>query len=442
MKIDFSPFRGGTQSAPRRYIDRRMRQLEIEPLDYSRRINRLGIGVVLSFVLIFVVYGLVAPISSAALASGEVSQRGDKLMVQPQTSGVVSRVFVREGQTVRAGQPLIWLDGVRMSAKLRQTEARYDALAATEARLLAQRDGSSNISFPTDLLARQAGPELRAILDAERATWRRESEIRRADRQMIEIRLASSRAQQRATERQLSLINDELTGYRELYDKGFARKTTVRALERTQAQLEAERATGAGAIAQAQAEHRRILDAQMLETVSQLAEVRSQLAQVSPDLAVTRYDSDQHVLRAQANGRVSGVVDLGPGMVVTSGSTLMEIVPDRRDLIVNARISPNDIDDVRVGQEATVRFSTVNPHGQTAFKGRVVSLSPDRVGDDATAHFRAQIALDDPAGARREGVTLQPGIPASISVKTKERTLFDYLFSPLTDAMSRSLREE
>ena len=170
--------------------------------------------------------------------------------------------------------------------------------------------------------------------------------------------------------------------------------------------------------------------------------MQQQLAQVTPQLDVTRYMADQDVIRAPAAGRVSGVTSMGAGMVIGGGKTLMEIVPTGRALIIEARVKPEDIDDVRVGQPAVVRFSTVNPHGRTAFDGRVVTLSPARIDQGGQSFYKAQVVLLDPEAARREGLALQPGIPASVNITTQNRTLFDYLLAPFTDAVSRSFREE
>jgi multidrug efflux pump subunit AcrA (membrane-fusion protein) len=98
---------------------------------------------------------------------------------------------------------------------------------------------------------------------------------------------------------------------------------------------------------------------------------------------------------------------------------------------------------VKVGQIATIRFSTVNPHGRTTFDGQVVTLSPGRItGPNGQGYYRAQIKLVDPAALREANVALQPGIPASVNIRTQERTIFDYIFAPLSDAVSRSFRQE
>lgn len=429
-------------SLPRRFIERRMRALQIRPLDQADGTIGFGLIAAAGFVLIFVLFGLFAPISGAATASGEVEVTGDTYAVQPATSGIVTQVLVREGQPVRAGQPLVRLNGVRSGATLKQAQARHDALAALQARLLAERDGAADLAFPADLIARTGEPVAAQAMASQRAIWTRHQAILSADRGSSDQELLSADARHLATTKQLGLIRDQLSDYRMLYRRGFARLTTIRDLERQEAGLVADTAAGGATLAQARIARDRLRDSQALETQSQLGQVQEQLAQINPQLDVTRYFADQDSLRAPTAGRVSGVVSMGPGMVVSGGRTLMSIVPAGRPLIVTVQVKPADIDDVRIGQAATVRFSTVNPHGRNSFKGHVVTLSPAQITEGGRAYFKAQVALDDPAGARKDGLVLQPGVPVSVNIKTKDRSLFSYLFSPLADAISTSNRQE
>ena len=433
---------GAAPSLPRRTIDRRMRQLDIEPLDKSDRVIRVGLIVGFLCILLFTSFALVAPVSSAAIASGEVSVAGDKVAIQPVGGGIVTQVLVREGQQVAAGQPLVRLNGVRSGGQLRQAQSRADALLAQEARLVAEQAGRA-LTFPAALTNRSDDPVVAEAMAAERRLFARRQAVFAADRATSAESLAAARAQHAAAGRQLALITDELRDYRELYAKGFARKTTIRSLERNQAQLIADRAAGWASVNQAAIARGRIVDTQTMELSSQLNGVRQQLAQVMPQLDTTRYTADQDVLRAPAAGRVSGLTAIGPGMVLSGGRTVMEIVPSGRMLLIDAQVSPADVDDVKVGQIATIRFSTVNPHGRTTFDGQVVTLSPGRItGPNGQGYYRAQIKLVDPAALRAANVTLQPGIPASVNIRTQERTIFDYIFAPLSDAVSRSFRQE
>jgi HlyD family type I secretion membrane fusion protein len=454
MKLDFSSFGpgagGGGGSARRRFIPRSLLKrymrdrLDVRPLDDAHRTVRVGLVAAIFFFGLFLVFALFAPMSGAAIAEGEVTVSGSKLVVQPVSTGIVSEVMVREGQAVTAGQPLVRLNGVRSGAQLRQAQARRDALRAAEARLIAERDGLDRLVFPADLASRSADPAAAAAMRAQLALFERHRSLLGADRALTETQLAAALARHAASERQLQLIQDELQGMRILLAKGFARKTTIRALERSEAQLRADTLTGAAAIEEARIGQRRTRDGQMMQLVAELNQVQEQLAQVNPQLDISRYHADQDLMRAPVAGRVSGVAQLGPGSVVNGGRTLMELVPNGRALIVQAKVKPSDIDDVRIGAVANVRFTSVNPRGRSSFKGRVVTLSPARVGAESggEGYYLAQIALDDPAGAAADGVVLQPGLPATINIETARRTLWDYLVAPLSDAMSGGMREE
>ena len=445
MKLDFLHLGGGGPARaflPRRLIERRMRQLDMRPLDYADRTIGWGVAAAGGFLLIFALFAFLAPISGAAIAPAVVQVTGDTFAIQPAGSGIVTEVLVREGEAVRQGQPLVRMNGVRSGATLRQAQARHDALKALEARLTAERAGAATLAFPPELTRRGFDPVAARAMATQRAIFDRHRLILTADRGTSEQGLIAARARAIATARQLSLIQDQLADYRALYRRGFARLTTSRDLERQEAGLIAERAASGASATEAEIARDRLINAQAMEAATRLGQVQEQLAQVSPQLDVSRYFADQDQLRAPAAGRVSGVVSMGPGMVVSGGRTLMQLVPTGRPLIVEARVKPADIDDVRLGQEATVRFNTVNPTGKTAFAGRVVTLSPAQITEGGEAYFKAQIALDDPAAARRDGLVLQPGIPASVTIKTRNRTLFQYLFAPFTDAVSRSFREE
>jgi HlyD family type I secretion membrane fusion protein len=448
MKLEFPAFGGFGNGAalplPRRFIERRMRRLAVQPLDDASRPIRVGLIGAGLFFGVFLLFALFVPISGAAIATGEVSVSGAKLVIQPAASGIVAEILVREGQAVTAGQPLVRLNGVKSGAQLRQAQAKRDALRAAEARLIAERDGKEQLLFPGDLAQRWDDPVARDAMAAQRALFEKHRAVLGADRGISGSQLDAARARLAASERQLQLIRDELRDYRSLYAKGFARKTTIRALERTEAQLLADTLTGKAAVEQAELSQGKTSNGQQLALVSELREVQDQLAQIEPQLDISKYYADLDLMRAPVAGRVAGVAQVGPGTVVNGGRTLMELVPNGRGMIIETQVKPQDIDDVRIGTEAIVRFSSVNPHGQTAFKGKVITLSPARIGQEGgqPGYYRAQIMLEDPDAVRRAGVELQPGIPASVNIKTKNRTLMDYLLAPFSDALSKSFREE
>lgn len=205
-------------------------------------------------------------------------------------------------------------------------------------------------------------------------------------------------------------------------------------MERAAAELQANATSARSSVAKSNLTRARLASSQTMQTVSDLTQVEQQLAQVDLTLRVVRYDAERDVLRAPVAGRVSGLARVGPGTVLGTGRTVMELV---------ATIKPADIDDVQVSSPATLRFTTVNPRGTSAFEGKVVALSPAEItGGNGQHYFRAQIVATDPALLRREGVRLQPGILVSVHVTTHARTLADYLLTPLEDIASGAFREE
>jgi HlyD family type I secretion membrane fusion protein len=429
---------------PRGLLRRYMRErLDVNVVDDAKPAIRVGVIAAIGFFGIFLLFAMIIPVSGAAIATGEVTTRGDKMLIQPSSSGIVARTLVQEGQLVQAGQPLVQLNGMRSGTQLQQAQARRDGLRALEARLIAERDDAEQLVFPNDLMQRASDPATAEGMHSQAAIFERHRQILLADRNMTDSRLTAAQAQRASTEQQLALLNRELNAFEILQRRGFASHTRVWEMQRSAAGLQAQLAGSTAEAEQAGIQRQRVRDAQLMEIVAQLNDVQSQLAQVNPQLDLSRYLADQDLLRSPVTGRVSGLVRAGPGTVVGGGQTLMEIVPTAGTLIVEARVRPEDIDDVHVGAEASIRLTTVNPHGKTSFAAHVVTLSPTRIEDGhGGGYFRAQVAVDDPAELQEAGVALQPGLPASVHITTESRTLWDYLMSPLSDALSRAFREE
>lgn len=451
MKLDFSSFGmggGGGGGAPggraaMRKLDALLYPPKRRRLDDAGRVIRVGLIAAGFFFGALVLFSLLAPISGAAIAAGEVTTSGSRVVIQPQASGVVAELLVHEGQLVRAGQPLVRLNSVRSAAAAEQAQARRDGLRALQARLIAERDGAEEISFPADLTARAGDARVAGLLASQSAIFQRRLELADAERDSASARADGAQSQRTGAAEQLALINEELAGIRKLYRQGYARKSQLLALERAAAELAAQRGSGDATLAQARVDVARVESRQVMDTVAQLAEVEGQLAQADPALRVSRYNAERDLLRAPVAGQVSGVARLGPGTVVSGGTTMMEVVPTGRALIVEALIPPQDVDDVRVGSKATLRFTTINPREHGSYDGTVLTLSPAKVtGGNGIGGFHAQIRVDDPAALERDGVRLQPGLPVAVQVRTADRTLFNYLFAPVEDAMSRAFREE
>lgn len=439
MKLDFMHSGG---AAPGGKAFALWEPAKARPLDDARHIVRAGLIVAGLFFGALVAFAFLAPIFGAAVAPGEVTTSGDRIVIQPPTRGVVTRLHVKEGQWVKAGQALVELNGVRSEAALEQAQAKRDALLARQARLIAQRDDAAAIAYPAGLAERADQPATASAIAAEDALFRRYREIRAAERGMAAADSDAAVATRTGAQRQLALVRDELAVMRGLYKKGYARRTQVRALERTATELETQTVTGSAGIAKSRLEQARIGESQMAQVVTELGQVEAQLAQLGPALRLRRYDASLAELRTPVSGRVSGLAAVGQGSVVGGGTTLMQVVPDRRTLIVEARIRPQDIDDVRVGQTTKLRFTSVNPRTHGSVDGRVTTLSPAPITERSGQYYRAQIVVSDPEALVEQGVRLQPGLPVTATIETHSRTLADYLLAPLGDAFARAFRED
>ena len=230
---------------------------------------------------------------------------------------------------------------------------------------------------------------------------------------------------------------------RTLYDRGFAPKANLFELERLRVELEAQAVSGQAKVVEAELVAARAEQTRVGEVVEQLRVVQAQLQQVNPDVEITRYNAERDLVRAPLAGAVMGLASLSPGSILPPGRQVMDILPSGRGLIVEARIKPQDIDDVQVGSIADVRFTTVHPCGPSRVTGTVTTLSADRLTDPTTgaAYYLAYIALDGD-DLRSDDLNLTAGLPATVNIRTAKRSFLNYILAPLSDAFSSAGREE
>lgn len=412
-------------------------------LDDTRGPVRIGLIGLAVFFGGFLLWAAFAPISGAAVAPGVVTVAGDRQAVQSLNGGVVERLMIKEGDTVAAGQVLLRLNGVSSGARLSQAQSQRDFLRAAEARLIAERDNRELIAFPPELLQRRADPVVAQALANQQAIFDSRRRVTQTERAIAQSKVDQAKAQVSGSNRQLALVREELQGIRSLYERGYAPKSTLVALERTAVDLRTRGATGSGAVLEAELTVAQQDEARVGQTVEQLRQVQTQLSQVDPQLTVSRYAAERDLVRAPFAGKLVGVSHLGPGSILSPGAKVTDLLPQGRAFIVQAKVRPQDVDDVKVGGEAHVRFTSVNPRGRSNVKGVVTTLSADRLTDQRTgeAYYLAYVALDAEE-VRRDGLDLQAGLPATVNIRTANRTFLNYLLAPLGDAMSKAAREE
>jgi HlyD family secretion protein len=397
-------------------------------------------------------------LAGAVIAPGSLVVDSEVKKVQHPTGGVIGELRVRNGSEVRAGDVLVRLDETVTRANLAVITKGMEELTARQARLKAEQDGRESVSFPDELMARRAEPGIAALLAEEKRLF----ELRRAARQGQQAQLKERITQLHeqiqgmvdqvaSKRREIELIGQELKGVRELWQKNLVPITRVTALERDAARLEGERGSLVSSIAQTKGKitetELQILQIDQdlrTEVGKELAEIRGKLAE-STEKKVAAEDQLKRVdIRAPQDGVVHQMaVHTVGGVITPNGESLMLVVPKTDALTVEAKIAPQDIDQVRVGQDAVLRFPAFNQRTTPELTGAVTLVSADITKDEraGTSFYTVRIGLTAAEIARLNGLKLVPGMPVESFIQTGERTALSYLTKPLADQLTKAWRE-
>jgi HlyD family secretion protein len=419
----------------------------------TRRAYLLIAALVLGF------FGLSAilQVGGAVVGSGEVAVESNvKTLIHP-TGGILKALMVRDGDHVARGQLLMRLDQGVSSVGAESAALGLEQLLARRARLEAERDGASSILFPPDLTTKTDTRASEAM-----ARERQLFALRRRERdgsvallkqrvQQYQEQIASFQAQIAAIESQMTLIEPELAGLRKLHDRQLVTINRLNEMERTAVQMKGSKAALESNIAEARA-HISEANEQILnvdkqirsDAGTQLAEVVGQLNDQQVRVATTNDTVDRSEIRAPQSGVVDKIAFPTIGSAVPAAQPLLQIVPDRDSMIVEARIRPQDVDQVRVGQGARVTFSGFNRQTTPDIPGKLIFVSPDLTADQRTgqSYYRIKVRLDADALARAPQIALKAGMPAEIFVETGNRSILSFLIKPLSDQLRYSMRSE
>ena len=419
----------------------------------TRRAYVLIAALVLGF------FGLSAllQVGGAVVGSGEVAVESNvKTLIHP-TGGILKALMVRDGDHVAKGQLLMRLDQGVSAVGAESATLGLEQLLARRARLEAERDGASSILFPPDL-ATKTDARAREAMARERqlfALRRRERDgsiaLLKQRVQQYQEQIASYQAQIAAIESQMTLIEPELAGLRKLHDRQLVTINRLNEMERTAVQMKGSKAALESNIAEARA-HISEANEQILnvdkqirsDAGTQLAEVVGQLNDQQVRVATTSDTVDRSEIRAPQSGVVDKVAFTTIGSAVPPAQPLLQIVPDRDSMIVEARIRPQDVDQVRVGQAARVTFSGFNRQTTPDIPGKLIFVSPDLTSDQRTgqSYYRIKVRLDADALARAPQIALKAGMPAETFVQTGDRSILSFLLKPLLDQLRYSMRSE
>lgn len=412
-----------------------VRESELEGSEDSGR-NEIRAGVI-ALLLFFVGFGgwaAFAPLDAAVVAPAVVVVSGNRQTVQHRDGGVVSSINVEEGDRVQQGQVLIELGSPELVAQEQALLSQVVDLQMQRARLTAEQSGARELQPPPEWASMT--PEDRAVANAAFERHRREA--RSGAWSAFDARIAGYRGEVASLNRQEALLNEELSGMRELASEQLVPMTRVRALERSLAELQGRRAELTSLIASTQQER-----------YSDLRQVDARLAELTPQLAGARERLELTRLRAPVDGVVVGLQVHTVGGVVRAGERLMDIVPEGQDLIVEAQVPPESADNLQPGMRTEVRINAFGGRNLPIVYGEVSQVSADRFTDDRTGHayFQARVVvsreeLERLTAAAGDEHRLRAGLSAQVVIPTRKRTALQYLVEPLNQALWRSLREE
>jgi HlyD family secretion protein len=431
------------------------------PLDSTRSIHR---HVLAGLIIVLVLAGGVGgwagtmTLSGALIAQGQVVVDSNVKKVQHPTGGIVGELRVRDGDRVKQGDVVVRLDETVTRANLAIVNKGLDELYARRARLEGERDGLSEIKFPPDLLARANEPDVAAILQGERRLFELRSSARNGQKAQLKQRveqlgeeIRGLKAQRESKEKEIKLIIREKEGVHDLWKQKLVPLTKLTQIERDETRLEGE----AGQ-----------LIAQTAQVGGRISETELQIIQIDRDLSsevaketreidgkigefverkVTAEDQLKRIeIRAPQDGTVFQSTVHTVGGVITAGDAMMLIVPDADSLTVEAKVNPQDIDQVREGLPALLRFSAFNQRTTPEIYGKVSRISADASTDQRTGqtYYTVRIALPADEVAKLGEVRIVPGMPVETFIQTGDRTMISYLTKPLHDNLMRMFREK
>jgi HlyD family secretion protein len=399
-----------------------------------------------------------AEISGALIAPGSIVVESNVKKVQHPTGGVVGEVLARDGDLVKAGDVVVRLDDTVTKASLAIVVKTLDGLMARGARLRAEQQGLDKITYPKELLDRAGDLEVKNIIASESKLFEVRTNGRVGQRAQLHERItqlneeiAGLVAQEKAKDQEIALVEKELVGVRDLYDKHLVQMSRLTTLERDAARLNGERAQYIASRAQAKGK--------ITETELQIIQVdKDMVSDVSKDLRETTDKIGEFVerkvtaedqlrrtdIRAPQDGMVLQSTVHTVGGVITAGDAIMMIVPQSDDLQVEAKVNPQDIDKLQIGQKTLLRLSAFNQRTTPELNGVVSRVSPDVTTDQRTgqSYYTIRVSMSAQEIARLGDVKLIPGMPAEAFVQTGDRTMLSYLIKPLSDQLMRAFREK
>ena len=435
-------------------------QLDITQFSDDRPIRRLGYTLIIIVFGFFGAWAYFAPLGSAVLAPGSVTVEGYRKTVQHLEGGIVKALHVRDGDNVKKVQTLVELDDTSTSAQLETLRGQLFSALAREARLVAERDGKSTVTYPAELL--EASNEQRVqenirVQDQSFAVRKQsrngEISILKEQRQQLLAKIEGIKAQSTSRSSLSASLNKELTDFRAMLKEGYIEKQKVAELERRLAESEGDKGDFIANIATAQTQiseiSLKVLQIEknfQREVVEELSKVQTEVTELHEKTQWLTDTVSRTVIKAPESGMILGLAVHTIGAVIPPGGHLLDIIPQQEELIIEAQVSPMDIDRVHIGQQTEVRFSAFKSSKTLKINGKLLTVSADRLNDEQnkTSYYLARIEVDKSGleDLRKNDLVLVPGMPAEVLINTGDRTFIEYLMNPLSNIFARSFNED
>ena len=397
-------------------------------------------------------------ISGAVIGKGQVQASADRIAVQHPVGGVVAEIRASNGDKVKSGDVVVRLDDSTLRSDLAAVESELFELLANEARLEAELDGRRTLSLhPVLQEAVLHNPALKSLLEQQQrqlggrnSSLGTEVSLLQMQRNQTIDEARGVQAALAAKREELALLSDELAQAKEYLKKGYITRTVVTALQKDVIRARGENGTLAAKMAELQGK----VSEQRLKTYATPLDAR----QLSADkLSLSRQQSRKLIesrnaiiyrlgmldVRVPASGIVFDSKLLGPRSVIEAAKPIMSIVPNDKPSLVVVRVEATDIEQVHIGQDAGLRFTTFNKRSTPIIDGRVTAVSADAFLDEKTktSYYFVDVKLIESEMQRLGAVDLMPGMPVDAFIKTESRTPASYVFRPITDFFARAFRD-
>jgi len=432
-----------------------------DPRRAIRNLNLIGIALVILLVGGFGGWAATSELAGAVIARGTLVVESNVKKVQHPTGGVIGQILVHDGDAVEAGQVLIRLDDTVTRSTLGVVQSQFDEYLARQARLLAERDGAPSIVFPEELTSRSRESTVAAAMAGEEKLFEARKSARDGQRAQLRERVAQSKeeirgltAQQDSKQQELTFINEELTGVNALYAKNLVSISRLNTLQRDKARVEGEQGQYVAEIARARGKisetELQILQLDQdfrTDVLKDLREAEGKVAELRERVTAAQDQLKRVDIRAPQAGIVNQLSVHTVGGVITNGETLMQIVPRADALIVEAKVAPQDVDQVALGAKVIVRILAGDQRTMPDLNGKLTLVSADLArdppvaGQESATYYLVRVALPADEARRLGDVKLIPGMPAEVFIQTYARTPLQYLLKPLHEQIARTFRE-